>query len=254
MERLIMANAWSLFYQFESRLISKIVDSSAELYSGGKGHTPQYTIERDGNLLIPPQHISWIGQTTLNFDDLAAEIDELKGLYIEARKTKIKRFPRRFPQLFSNVEQINVIKNTAFSSRPVIRDDGFFTLTMTPTAASESVKNDMDTLKNHGFEPRVVAEADQLWLQIPTESLFAFAGAEAIQVRRESGTAYRGTLRHGGESAGTRINIGFVIVDDQSRANVVAANEQAPRPHRLSQSGLQIHLPIGVPFELFKKA
>lgn len=247
-------NAWTLFYQFESRLISKIVDSSAELYSGGTGHTPQYSIERDGNLLIPPQHISWIGQTTLDLDDLTAEIDELRGLYIEARKTKIKRFPRRFPQLFANVEQINVIKNTAYSSRALIRDEGFFTLTITPTAASESVKNDMEALKNHGFEPRVITEDDQLLLQVPTESLFTFSQAEAIQVRRESGTAYRGTLRHVGKSAGGRINIGFVIVDDQSRANVVAANEQAPRPHRLSQSGLQIHLPIGVPFELFRKS
>ena len=187
-------------------------------------------------------------------DDLADEIEELKGLYVAARKTKIKRFPRRFPQLFANVEQINVIKNTAFSSRPVIRDDGFFTLTMTPTAASESVKNDMEALKKHGFEPRVITEDDQILLQVPTESLFSFAKAEAIQIRRESGTAYRGTLRHVGESAGTRINIGFVIVDEQSRAKVVSANEQAPRPHRLSQSGLQIHLPIGVPFELFRKA
>ena len=83
---------WSLFYQYEIRLMEKIVESSARLYDGGVGHRPEYRSEGTGDgLHIPPQHVSWIGQTTLEMDELADEIEQLTSLYMTARKTKIKR-------------------------------------------------------------------------------------------------------------------------------------------------------------------
>lgn len=259
-------SAWREFYLAESAFMDAITASSTCLFDNGPDHHPAYHRRMVGNAerLSPPSHISWLGHTHMPKAEFDRELAKLKALYQAARPEKVKRFPSRFPQYFERVEQVNVIENQAFDSQPVNPKAKFFTALSLPP----DLTNPHDTqryktlLADAGFTVDVCREhkliggftIEMVCFNILTSELFEYAGATAIQIRRPSGKAYRANLRHIGESSANRINLGFVLIDAQSKPRVVKSNPQAPRPHRLVNSNALIKLPIATSFQLFKKA
>lgn len=257
---------WHDFYKAESAFMDTITASSNCLFDNGEDHLPAYRRINHGDSvrIEPPKHISWVGQTQMPKAEFDMQLAKLKALYQAARPDEVKRFPSRFPQYFENVAQINVIENEAFDSQMVNPKAKFFTvLSSSPTLTNPhdfeaykqvliaagftaSIRHEIRLIK--GFSMEVVC------LNILTSELFEYADATAIQIRRKSGKAYRGNLRHAGDSSARRINIGFVLVDQASDVRVVKANPQAPRPHRLAATGTLIELPLPTAYRLYKKA
>mgnify|MGYP005820402739 CR=1 FL=1 len=260
------SRAWHDFYKAEAAFMDSIAASSGCLFAHGEDHLPRYKRASDGDSvrIEPPKHISWVGQTHMPKAEFDMELAKLKALYQAARPDEVKRFPSRFPQYFEHVEQINIIENEAFDSQTVDPKSTFFTV----YASSSLLTNPHDleaykqVLIEAGFtasirhEVRKIAgfEMEMVCLNILTPELFKYAEASAIQIRRSSGKAYRGNLRHVGDSSARRINVGFVLVDQDSDVRVVKANPQAPRPHSLALTGTLIELPLPTTYHLYKKA
>lgn len=259
------ASAWRDFYNAEQAFMQLLVNTSI-CFSKKTGHEPVYsqTVVNGKVSYLPPTHICWVGQTQMPKTQFDMHLKELKSLYDSARGDKIvTRYPSRFPQFFESVDQVNVIQNTAFSSLPVNPNAANFTVFESGLASLDQSQIDADmlALTTAGFTPtyktekRTIMRAEYTvsMIQVPTKQLFDYANATTIQQRRASGTAYRGNLRHAGESFSRRINIGFVLVDATSNLRVVNANPQAPRPHSLAAAGALIQLPVTTPYQLYKK-
>lgn len=260
-------SAWGKFYKAEESFMDTLVANSTCLFSED-GREPAYrqATSRTGDLLTsPPPHICWIGQTQMPKIEFDMHLNDLQSLYTAARGDKdTKRYPSRFPQFFESVEQINVVQNTAFSSTQLNPLADFFIVREEADSGTDSkaIAADLVSLIAAGFTATVSKETcirngnpEKLYrLKIPMIQLFEFANATSIQMRRLSGTAFRGTLRHLGDHRGHRINVGFVIVDASSTIKAVRSLPEGARPHRLAASGTPINLPVVSSYQLFKKA
>ncbi len=260
-------SAWGKFYKAEESFMDTLVANSTCLFSED-GREPAYrqSTSRTGDLLTsPPPHICWIGQTQMPKTEFDMRLHELESLYTAARGDKeMKRYPSRFPQFFESVEQINVVQNTAFSSIQLNPLADFFIVREESDSGDDlkAIAADLATMIAAGFTATISKETcirsgnpENLHrLKIPMIQLFEFANATSIQMRRLSGTAFRGTLRHSGDHSGHRINVGFVIVDTSSSIRAVRSLPEGARPHRLTASGTPIKLPVASSYQLFKKA
>lgn len=90
-------------------------------------------------------------------------------------------------------------------------------------------------------------------LTVNSDDLFAYANCTSIQRRKKTGNQYRARIRERGQSSGTRIKLGLIVIDKDSDVAIVQSNPQAKRRHALSKTNQEIKLPIDTDFALYCK-
>ena len=189
-------------------------------------------------------------------EDKASE-EEL--LYLEENK----RPPKRFPRFYSDVRQINISINEAYSSRNINKE--------TAEGKQQVIKN-YANYTNEEFELMIVQankdikrlhefgllsacidntlsdsheakykESGLIKLMVDQTELLTLAHADSLQIRVPSGNQYKARIFFE-NGARERTNFGLMIIN--KHCNVHNVLPQLARPHSLKKVGNQFELPI----------
>lgn len=243
---------WRKFYQCEQMLFAVLNSQCKCLYSAGDDELKynEFRNQQGTVLCKPPRFVHWIGHFNEDWDEVRMLSDDMKGYYYEAvGKSKFSKYPARFPVFYSNVEQINVTQNRAFSS---VQVDGDFVDLKTYSGDSDAT-GDIESLRASGFTAVIRDETFYRTLSIPVSELFTLAGTDRIQVRRPTGIQYRAVVRKKGETRGVRSKLGIMLIDKDSDPSLVFPHPEAPRPHSLAATGTEISVPLETPFQFYAK-
>ncbi|MDH0436437.1 hypothetical protein N7366_25080 [Aeromonas caviae] len=264
-----MTPQWRRYYEQHQALYAYLVQHCEPLFVV-PGHEPIYTVVENalGRHHRLPKFIHWIGRLTVDEAEYLGMVHNLETCYRDAIGIKFRRYPVNFPVIHREIEQINISRHYAFKSETVT---GNRLLLMAMRAPDDA--NNMAALREV-FERHVVeleavglpahisvtqrlsvfgSTADYLELTIGTGSLYEYAGCDRVQKRTFTGEHYRARLRAKGESSGYRGRFGLIVLDQNSRDNIVEANKQGDRPHRLDVLGARIPMPIELDFDLYRR-
>lgn len=254
---------WREFFEAEKALYAYLLDNCTVLYEV-EDRGPRYRIStmRAGvQFEKPPRFIHWIGRLTVDASSFLQMDIELRALYERAMGGSFKWYPVRFPQFFSNIEQINIRTNQAVKSVPVTGAE----LPLISIQCGLSGRSTHRTRLNKmlaelsgvGLQASIqtiqVEDDVTITLFVNVRSLMQYAGADHIQLRQSTGTQYRALLRGAGQSSGQRHKLGLMVLDQHSDTHIVHSLSQGARPHSLDATGKLIAMPIDLPFSLYRK-
>lgn len=266
---MINRSAWRAFFEAEKALFERLNDTSfCECLYGSELAYLTYHNAAGVQLEKPPRYVHWVGQLVCP----AAE-QHCQTLMAEMRKAyqavqPDKPLLSRWPSLYHEVEQLNISCYDAYSSYRLKAGERFELNHWALTGSNhdelqEKVDEQVASLHKFGLlsasKEMVIQQGLQgrfyeaLSLTVSNNELFRFAGSRHIQARRHTGQHYRALLRHEGQSAGRRVNLGLIIIDADSELQLHHSLPQAPRPHRLELTALQLELPVPTTYTLYIK-
>lgn len=261
--------AWRDFYAHEKKMFAYIASQDC-LYSGNNFELEysEYITQSCAVIEKPPRFIRRICQLTEDSEFYVSLSKKLHQLYRTAVADSLIKFPVRFPEFYENIEQINVSVNDAFESIAIkpneivtIKKKRVFDLTKTEEYDGE-FRGDVQSLQELGINATYSIDDDlnaygsvskHALLTVNSDDLFAYANCTSIQRRKKTGNQYRARIRERGQSSGTRIKLGLIVIDKDSDVAIVQSNPQTKRRHALSKTNKTIELPIETDFTLYCK-
>ncbi|WP_319784477.1 hypothetical protein [Oceanisphaera sp. IT1-181] len=259
--------AWRHFYAAEKAFYAFLEQSCTEAVFG---EYPAYSEHRTANgalLTRPPRFVrSIIVVPTALKRELMEQIQHLQEAFFAAAPEG--KLPVRWPSVYHGVEQVNISVNTAHSSKAVVPGEALRlkTAQWPKEKAAQAALLAQFTLEQQaliawGLSSAAIDEALEigrfgqpaivLTLTVDSQELLEVTGCANIQARKFTGSQYRARIRRVGESAGTRVKLGLMVLLGNDSPQVVTATPQAPRPHQLSATATAIELPIEAEFTFF---
>lgn len=260
--------AWRHFYKTEKALYELL--NREDLVDVLYGEAPTYLeyFTSSGALLErPPRFVHCILKLKPAQEPAFLSLMEtLRAAFLNAAPNG--RFPVRWPSFYRDISQVNVSINTAYRSTAVAKGE---TLLLKSRRWPKEVGEQQALLALFAAEQRALKKwglanvycnqtldlnpfgqpESVLTLTVDVPELLTLTGCEGLQARKRTGLQYRARIRAVGQSAGKRVKLGLMVLAGDGEPQVLMATPQAPRPHQLSASGLQIMLPIETDIELF---
>lgn len=260
--------AWRHFFQTEKSLYEFLnrEEHVEPLYGEAPAYL-EYLTPAGAVLERPPRFVHCILKLRAEQEpEFLGFMDTLREAFLNAAPNG--RLPVRWPSFYRDISQVNVSINTAYSSIAVADGEALLLKSRRwPKEAGgqkvllEQFAVDQRALKKWGLANVYCNQTlginpfgqpeSLLTLTADTSELLALTGHEGIQARKRTGLQYRARIRGVGQSAGRRVKLGLMVLAGDDEPLVLMATPQAPRPHQLSASGLQITLPIETDLELF---
>ena len=240
---------WRNYYFYEKVMLNTLRESSNILY---EINYPE-TLCMEDTFSKPPRYIRAILQAKdqKNFDEIIKSIDLFKTAFLKVLKDK--PLPRNFPKLTNNVEQINILINEAHTSRKLKRDSLFPIYWEKHQDNSEHRLERLSRLfSSINIESKVTCvKTIGASIEVKSNDLFSYFGADNIQARRSTGKQYRALIRKFNESGGEREKLGIILLETSPQEPMIFNSiKQAKRPHSLEKSACELKLNIDIDIEI----
>ena len=173
----------------------------------------------------------------------------------EASRSTTVRLPDRFPQYFEGLSQINLTVNEAVQSI-ALDPDGCFAIMS--GRYSYSFEEEIRRLKKYGIEAFEEKAIRKKFLMVDCKSLFKYAKAEGLQLRKKTGSRYIARVRHptpyneDKKQPLKRVRYGLLVLDKP--CPIYHTMPTSEHSDRLEFIGEKVELPIVIDGELWKKS
>jgi hypothetical protein len=241
---------WRAFYDEERDLFElfKGPAKGIDIIESVDGYYPEYTQHKDGNIYYPPKNIRIVVKATFDIRKIIMDhVARMKENYKAAWQAKNGQFtpsesrrsfpyPHRFPQFIDNASEIVISKYPAFRSQSISKKP--FRI------ASRAINSDGGAAKTLfsqialGFEQHGIRtyEKDGELFVNGTDILKANK-AKRIQVREESGMAYKLRISYPHEARQERTHYGFIVINNDAQ---ITHAEQTNDPARTIESKARV--------------
>lgn len=262
---------WKDFYNAEKALFNFLNDACVCLHSIGVNNAEilkyrQYETASGCLLERPPRFIHWIGKLKSPVDE-SIYIEKANLVFDNYRRAVGKtfsRYPVRFPEFYTNIDQINISSSSAYSSKGLNNDEVLRLKTIEYknkgqlNDAIKLINDDIKILNNEGYTEAFMIKvadlrSDALALEIPAQSITKRLGGRKVQVRKFTGLQYRALIREAGSFKGIRKKLGLMVLSNNSLANIYFSVPQALRKHSYDSSGEIVDLKITTDVTLWVK-
>lgn len=193
----------------------------------------------------------------------------MRLLYKTAMASRFKRYPSRFPQIFSDIEQFNISTQDAIESK-LMPMSGLLVLKAyrqelidDEKELEKSFKKDVRALHDIGMrlasyrvvEKSAIFRTSTVYeLVVPMHEMLTFSGAQAIQRRKSTGKQYRVRMKRTDQEISEQVTFGLMVLTKSCEALTINHSKpKAKRSNALDELGQKIELPIESNYSFYRR-
>ncbi|WP_318444863.1 hypothetical protein [Photobacterium leiognathi] len=251
-------NKWRNFFVLEEELLKWLDENGTSLVNDSGVNTYIEKVVQGVRLTKPPKYIRQVLLLTEDlYEEAQTRFSDVKQAFLDAKiddgidEAKI-RFPDRFPIFIdSAASQINIIKNAAYKSKVLKRNDTQLTL-FNCDVNSEHLALDMFDKISAVYPSAEIFRSllsKEISISINGNDVLDRFDANEITMREYTGTQYRAKIVFDDERESEREKYGFLIV-----SNKVDIYQTVPQKRRKDayKEEDRLHAPF-IHYDLYKK-
>lgn len=251
-------NSWRKFYLLEEELLKWLDENGTSLVNDSGVNTYIEKVTQNVRLTKPPKYIRQVLLLKENlYEEAQNRFADVKQAFLDAKRddgideAKI-RFPDRFPIFIdSTASQINIIKNAAYKSKLLKRNDTKLTL-FNCDVNSEHLALDMFDKISAVYPSAEIFRSllsKEISISINGNDVLDKFDASEITMREFTGTQYRAKIVFNDERESEREKYGFLIV--RHSVDIFNTVPQKKRKDAYKEEDL-LHAPF-IHYDLYKK-